>query len=52
MLCFISPNNIYYIYKKKMKNKYNNNFLKDFFTYFDENWKSNGQYKKLKIIPE
>ena len=51
MLCFIESNNIYHIYKK-FKNKYSNNNFKDFFTYFDKNWKPNGQYKKLKIIPE
>ena len=51
MLCFIEPKNIYYIYKK-IKNKYNNNNFKDFFSYFEKNWKPNCQYKKLKIIPE
>ena len=51
MLCFIDPNYIYHIYKK-IQNKYSNNNFKDFFTYFDKIWKPNGQYKKLKIIPE
>jgi hypothetical protein len=49
MLCFIKPDNICNTYKK-IKNKYNN--FKDFFQYFEKNWKHDCKYKKLKIIPE
>ena len=43
MLCFIKPDNIYNTYKKN-KNKYNNNNFKDFFQYFEKNWKQDCKY--------
>ena len=51
MLCFVDTENIYSLYKKIFKT-YNESKHNDFFNYFNRNWKTKGNYKKIKYILE
>ena len=51
MLSFVKPENIKTIYSK-IKKKYNNKEYKDFYNYYERNWKPINKNKKINIVPE